>query len=278
MGVRPTPRNKHSKNLHIETHRYIEAYRYIVLDLTNKIAIVTGSTAGIGKASAILLAKQGATVVVTGRREAEGQAVVNEIIANGGKATYTKVDVTSASDVANLFETTKSQFGKIDIVFLNSGVYSFAPLAEQSEADLAHQIDVNIKGVYFGLQQVAKHVGEGGSVVINSSTVADFGMPGASAYSLTKGAVNTLVRTAAVELAPQKIRVNAIAPGPIWTEGMSNMTGTRENAEAAMGSMTVIGRVGEPNEIAAGVVFLASDEASYVTGQIWNIDGGIVIK
>ena len=249
-----------------------------MLDLTNKIAIVTGSTAGIGKASAILLAKQGATVVVTGRREAEGQAVVNEIIANGGKATFTKVDVTSASDVANLFETTKSQFGKIDIVFLNSGVYSFAPLAEQSEADLAHQIDVNIKGVYFGLQQVAKHVGEGGSVVINSSTVADFGMPGASAYSLTKGAVNTLVRTAAVELAPQKIRVNAIAPGPIWTEGMSNMTGTRENAEAAMGSMTVIGRVGEPNEIAAGVVFLASDEASYVTGQIWNIDGGIVIK
>ncbi len=249
-----------------------------MLDLTNKIAIVTGSTAGIGKASAILLAKQGATVVVTGRREAEGQAVVNEIIANGGKATFTKVDVTSASDVANLFETTKSQFGKIDIVFLNSGVYNFAPLAEQSEADLAHQIDVNIKGVYFGLQQVAKHVDEGGSVVINSSTVADFGMPGASAYSLTKGAVNTLVRTAAVELAPQKIRVNAIAPGPIWTEGMSNMTGTRENAEAAMSSMTVIGRVGEPNEIAAGVVFLASDEASYVTGQIWNIDGGIVIK
>ena len=249
-----------------------------MLNLNNKIAIVTGSTAGIGKAAAHLLAQQGATVVVTGRREAEGQAVVNEIISKGGKAAYIKTDVTSAADNANLFETTKSQFGKIDIVFLNSGIYSFAPLTEQTEEDLAKQIDVNIKGVYFGLQQVAKHVAEGGSVIINSSTVADFGMPGASAYSLTKGAVNTLVRTAAVELAPQKIRVNAVSPGPIWTEGMGNMTGTRENAEAAMGSMTVLGRVGEPNEIAAGVVFLASDEASYVTGQIWNIDGGIVIK
>lgn len=249
-----------------------------MLNLENKVAIVTGSTAGIGKATAHLLAQQGATVVVTGRREAEGQAVVSEITAKGGKATFIKTDVTSAADNANLFETAKSQFGKIDIVFLNSGVYNFAPIAEQAEEDLAKQIDVNIKGVYFGLQQVAKHVAEGGSVVINSSTVADFGMPGASAYSLTKGAVNTLVRTAAVELAPQKIRVNAIAPGPIWTEGMGNMTGTRENAEAAMAGMTVMGRVGEPNEIAAGVVFLASDEASYVTGQIWNIDGGIVIK
>ncbi|MEI7576204.1 MAG: glucose 1-dehydrogenase [Armatimonadota bacterium] len=249
-----------------------------MLNLNNKVAIVTGSTAGIGKATAHLLAQQGATVVVTGRREAEGQAVVDEITTKGGKATFIKTDVTSAADNASLFEQTKSQFGKIDIVFLNSGVYNFAPLAEQTEEDLAKQIDVNIKGVYFGLQQVAKHVAEGGSVVINSSTVADFGMPGASAYSLTKGAVNTLVRTAAVELAPQKIRVNAVAPGPIWTEGMGNMTGTRENAEAAMAGITVMGRVGEPNEIAAGVVFLASDEASYVTGQIWNIDGGIVIK
>jgi NAD(P)-dependent dehydrogenase (short-subunit alcohol dehydrogenase family) len=249
-----------------------------VLNLTNKIAIVTGATSGIGKSSAIALAGQGATVVVSGRREAEGQAVVNEIVANGGKASFIQADVKSKSEVANLFEKTKSQYGKIDIVFLNSGVYNFAPLAEQTEDDLSHQIDVNIKGVYFGLQEVAKHVAEGGSVVINSSTVADFGMPGASAYSLTKGAVNTLVRTAAVELAPQKIRVNAVAPGPIWTEGMSNMTGTRENAEAGMAGMTVMGRVGDAHEIAAGVVFLASDEASYVTGQIWNIDGGIVIK
>ena len=249
-----------------------------MLNLNNKVAIVTGSTAGIGKATAHLLAQQGATVVITGRREAEGQAVVTDIIAKGGKATFIKTDVTSAKDNANLFEQTKSQFGKIDIVFLNSGVYNFAPLAEQTEQDLTNQIDVNIKGVYFGLQQVAKHVAEGGSVIINSSTVADFGMPGASAYSLTKGAVNTLVRTAAVELAPQKIRVNAVSPGPIWTEGMDNMTGSRENAETAMAGMPVLGRIGEPNEIASGVVFLASDEASFVTGQIWNIDGGIVIK
>lgn len=249
-----------------------------MFNLQNKVAIVTGSTAGIGKASAIALAQQGATVVVSGRRAEEGEKVVNEITANGGKARLIKADVTKRSDVSNLFEQTVAEFGKVDIAFLNSGVYNFAPFADQTEEDLSHQIDVNIKGVYFGVQEASKHLSEGGSVVINSSTVADFGMPGASAYSLTKGAINTLTRTAAVELAPRKIRVNAVSPGPIWTDGMHSMTGSRENAEAAMASLTVMNRVGEASEIAAGVVFLASDEASYITGQILNIDGGIVIK
>jgi NAD(P)-dependent dehydrogenase (short-subunit alcohol dehydrogenase family) len=249
-----------------------------MFELTNKTAIVTGATSGIGKATAHALAAQGATVVVSGRREAEGQAVVNEIKQNGGTAVFIQADVTNQADVQNLFAQTKSQFGKIDIAFLNSGIYNFSPLTEQTAEDLSNQIDVNIKGVYFGLQEVAKHLGEGSSVIINSSTVADIGMPGASAYSLTKGAINTLVRTSAVELAPQKIRINAVAPGPIWTEGLENMTGNRDNADANLAGLTVMNRLGQPQEIAAGVVFLASDDASFITGQILPIDGGIAIR
>ncbi|MFM9874226.1 MAG: SDR family NAD(P)-dependent oxidoreductase [Fimbriimonadaceae bacterium] len=249
-----------------------------MFELTNKTAIVTGATSGIGKATALALAAQGANVVVSGRREAEGNAVVQEITEKGGKATFIRADVTNKNDVTQLFEQTKSHFGQIDIAFLNSGIYNFTPLAEQTPEDLANQINVNINGVYFGLQEVAKHLPEGSSVILNSSTVAEIGMPGASAYSLTKGAINTLVRTAAVELAPQKIRVNAVAPGPIWTEGMENMTGNRENADAAMSGLPVMKRLGSPQEIAAGVVFLASDEASYITGQIIAIDGGIAIQ
>lgn len=249
-----------------------------MFELTNKTAIVTGATSGIGKATAHALAAQGATVIVSGRRETEGNAVVKEITERGGKAVFIAADVTKRSEVQNLFTQTKSQFGQIDIAFLNSGIYNFSPLAEQTAEDLANQIDVNIKGVYYGLQEVAKHLGEGSSVIINSSTVAEIGMPGASAYSLTKGAVNTLVRTAAVELAPQNIRVNAVAPGPIWTEGLENMTGNRENADANLAGITVMQRLGKPEEIAAGVVFLASNEASYITGQILPIDGGIAIQ
>lgn len=248
-----------------------------MFELTNKIAIVTGATSGIGKATAHALAAQGATVVVSGRREAEGQAVVNEIKDRGDNAIFIQADVSNQSDVQNLFTQAKSQFGKIDIVFLNSGIFNFSPLADQTQDDLSKQIDINIKGVYFGLQEATKHLTEGATVIVTSSTVADIGLPGATAYSLTKGAVNTLVRTAAVELAPSKIRVNAVAPGPIWTEGVENMTGSRENADNAMAGLTVMQRLGLPNEVAAGVVFLASDEASYITGQIINIDGGTAI-
>lgn len=249
-----------------------------VFNLTHKVAVVTGSTAGIGKAAALALASQGATVIVSGRRESEGLAVVAEIEAQGGRARFTAADVTSPADVAHLFESTKAEFGKIDIVFLNSGIYSFAPLGEQAHDDLNRQIDVNIKGVYYGFQQAAKQVAEGGAIIVNSSTVADIGMPGATAYSLTKGAVNTLVRTAAAELAPSKIRVNAVSPGPIWTEGLAQMTGAREAAEQNLAGLNIMNRVGEAAEVAAGVVFLASDEASFITGEILRIDGGIVLK
>lgn len=249
-----------------------------MFSLQDKVSVVTGATSGIGKATALALAKQGSKVVVSGRRESEGQSVVDAIKASGGDAIFVRADVKQEADIRNLFDQTKAHYGKVDVVFLNSGVFEFAPLAEQTEESLTHQIDTNIKGVYYGLKHAATHIADGGSVILNSSVVADVGFPGASAYSLTKGAVNTLTRTAAVELAGRKVRVNAVAPGPIWTEGADAAFGGRDNFDQNLGVQTVLGRGGESSEIAAAVVFLASDEAAFITGHVLAVDGGLGIK
>jgi NAD(P)-dependent dehydrogenase (short-subunit alcohol dehydrogenase family) len=249
-----------------------------MFELNNKVSIVTGGTSGIGKSSAIALAKQGAKVVVSGRREAEGKEVVAAIVAAGGEAIFVKTDVTSEQEVKQLFEETKAHFGRVDSVFLNSGIFNFSPLGEQTAENLSAQIDVNVKGSYYGVKYAAEFLEKDGAIILNSSVVAEVGMPGATAYSLTKGAINTLVRSAAIELAPKGIRVNAVAPGPVWTEGADAMTGSRENFESAMAPHVPFGRVGEVEEIAAAVVFLASSEASFVTGVILRVDGGTGAK
>ena len=242
---------------------------------TGKVSIVTGATSGIGRSTAVLLAKRGSKVVVAGRRESEGADVVNEITQAGGDAIFVKTDVQNESEVKNLVDKTVSHYGKVDVAFLNAGVFRFNPIGDQTDVDLTNQIDINIKGAYFGIKHLSKAFGEkGGSIVLTSSVVADIGFPGASAYSLTKGAINTLTRTAAVELVGSKIRVNSVAPGPIWTEGVGTMAGSRENAEAMMAAMVPMGRLGGTHEVAHLVSFLASEETSFITGANYSINGG----
>ena len=246
---------------------------------TGKVSIVTGATSGIGRSTAVLLAKRGSKVVVAGRRETEGAEVVAEIKAAGGDAIFVKTDVQNESEVKNLVDQTISHYGKVDAAFLNAGVFKFTPIADQTADDLSHHIDINVKGAYYGLKHVADAFGEnGGSIVFTSSVVADIGFPGASAYSLTKGAINTLTRTAAVELAGSKVRVNSVAPGPIWTEGAGVVFGDREAADANFIPMIPLGRIGEEIEVAEAAVFLASDAASFITGQVLNVDGGVGIR
>jgi NAD(P)-dependent dehydrogenase (short-subunit alcohol dehydrogenase family) len=244
-----------------------------------KVAIVTGATSGIGKATAILFAQRGAKVVVAGRRETEGQAVVAEIEAAGGEAFFVATDVAIEADNEALVKAALDRYGRIDAAFLNSGVFRFAPLTDQTADDLSNQIDVNVKGVYYGIKHLAKAFGpDGGAIVVNSSVVADIGMPNASAYSLTKGAVNSLTHAAAVELAGAKIRVNAVAPGPVWTEGTEAMAGAREAFEGMFVSQVPLARVGNPIDIAEAALFLASDASSFITGQVLSVDGGLGIR
>lgn len=247
-----------------------------MFNLTGKIALVTGSTSGIGKAAAIALAKQGATVIVSGRRESEGESVVKEIIANGGTAKYLSADITNPSEVSKLFQQSMNEYGKLDILFLNAGVFGYSSIEDQSHENLDEQINLNLKGTYFCIQEAKKHLVQGARIVINTSIIADLGVRGTSVYSMTKGGLNSLTRASAVEFAPLGIRVNAVAPGPTFTNE-NPLESEKIEFQKAIEGFNVMNRYADPKEIAAAVVFLASDEASYITGHVLAVDGGSAI-
>ena len=244
-------------------------------DLSGKVAVVTGASKGIGAGIAKMLAAAGAAVVVNYASSREGaDKAVDEITGRGGRAIAVQGDVSQAADVERLFAETVNAYGKVDVLVNNAGVFAFAPLAAITEEEFHRQFNINVLGTILATREAVKYFGEGGGSIINiTSTASTAAMPTAGVYSATKSAVDTLTRIFAVELAPKKIRVNAVAPGPTATEGAAAM-GMPEEMQAAMIASIPLGRIGQPEDIAQTVLFLASDDSSWLTGERISASGG----
>ena len=242
------------------------------------MAIVTGASKGIGAAISKALAKEGAAVAVNYSAGREGaERTVTEIAREGGKAVAIQGDVSKAADVKRLFEETKKAFGSVDVLVNNAGVFQFDPLEEITEKEFHREFDTNVLGTILATQQALKHFPRTGGSIINLSSIASQNpVPNSSLYSATKGAIDTLTLALAKELGSRNIRVNTVAPGLIDTEGnrkIGFVGSTDGNAIAA--SIPLGARFGQPEEVAPVVVFLASDDASYLTGERISASGGL---
>jgi 3-oxoacyl-[acyl-carrier protein] reductase len=244
--------------------------------LTGKVALVTGASKGIGAAIAKALAAAGASVVVNyASSKAGADAVVAEIAKAGGKAVAVGGDVSKAADAQALVDAAVKQFGRLDILVNNSGVYEFAPLEEITEAHYHKQFNVNVLGLLLTTQAAAKHLGEGGSVINIGSLVTRITPPGSAVYTATKGAVDAITGVLSRELGPRKIRVNALNPGIVETEGThtAGFIGSEFHHNAV--AQTPLGRIGQPDDIASIAVFLASDDSNWLTGEQLYAAGGM---
>jgi 3-oxoacyl-[acyl-carrier protein] reductase len=245
-------------------------------ELTGQVAIVTGASKGIGAAIAKALAAAGASVVVNYASSREGaDRVVAEIAGKGGKAIAVKANVAKAAEVQRLFDETKKAFGSLHVLVNNAGVYRFAPLAEVTEDEFHRQFNINVLGVLLVSREAMKYFGSDGGSIINISSVASRSpTPTTVVYSATKGAVDTITRVLAKELGPKKIRVNAINPGGVETEGVHSMGIIGSEFEKQMVASTPLGRLGQPDDIASVAVFLASAASGWVTGETVAVGGG----
>jgi 3-oxoacyl-[acyl-carrier protein] reductase len=244
-------------------------------ELTGKVAIVTGASKGIGAAIAKRLAAAGASVVVNYASSREGaDRVVAEIAGKAGKAIAVKADVSKAADVQRLFDATKKAFGSLDVLVNNAGVYGFAPLEEVTEDEFHREFNINVLGVLLASREAMKYFGPHGGSVINISSMASMSpTPAAVVYSATKGAVDTITRVLAKELGPKKIRVNAINPGGVETEGVHSLGMIGSDFEKDMVARTPLGRLGQPDDIASVAVFLASAASGWMTGETIAVGG-----
>jgi NAD(P)-dependent dehydrogenase (short-subunit alcohol dehydrogenase family) len=243
--------------------------------LEGKIALITGGNSGIGLATAKEFVNEGAYVFITGRRDPELAAAVKETARN---VTGVRGDVSNLGDLDRLFAQIKQQKGKLDIVFANAGVARYAPLGKITEEFYDSIFNINVKGLLFTVQKALPMLTDGASIILNASIVASKGFSSNSVYSATKAAVRSVARTWTTDLKDRHIRVNAVSPGSIDTPGLSDLLASSETGQQRkkmISSAVPLGRFGTPDEIAKAVVFLASDDSSYITGTELFVDGGI---
>jgi 3-oxoacyl-[acyl-carrier protein] reductase len=245
--------------------------------LNGKVAVVTGASKGIGAEIAKQFAAEGASVVVNyASSKTDADKVVDEITKCDGKAAAVQGNVATKADVERLFAATKNAFGQLDILVNNAGVYQFAPLERVTEEHFHRQFDTNVLGLLLTTQEAIRHFGpEGGSVVNVSSVASTSTPPAAAAYAGSKAAVDAITRVLAKELGPKKIRVNAIKPGPVETEGFQGGGFSGSDFEKEAIAQTPLGRIGRPSDIAPVAVFLASAESGWITGEIIHVSGGL---
>jgi len=243
--------------------------------LAGKVAVVTGASKGIGAGIARHLAAEGATVVVNyASSKKDADAVVADIEANGGKAVALQADVSKRADVERLFAETKNRFDRLDVLVNNAGIFEVAPLAEITDEHFHRQFNLNVLGLLQTTQEAVKNFGkDGGSVVNISSVVATWSPANSAVYNATKAAVDAITRTLGKELAPRGIRVNSVNPGMVDTEGLRSSPFA--DARDATAESTPLGRIGKPADIAPAVVYFASSDSAWVTGETLYVTGGV---
>ena len=249
--------------------------------MKNKVVLITGGTSGIGKATALKFGAAGAKVVLSGRREPEGQAVVDAIKQAGGEASFIRADVAKEADIEALVAETVKLHGRLDVAFNNAGIETLGPITEADRGDFQRLFDINVWGVLSSMKhEIPAMLKNGGGAIINTSSIAGhIGMAGASIYIASKHAVEGLTKSAALEFAQQGIRVNAVAPAGIETDMLDRFAGEEgSDMRAGLTAMHPVGRLGKADEIADAVLYLASDASSFITGTSLKVDGGFLAQ
>jgi len=249
--------------------------------MTQKVAVITGGATGIGKSTAMLLAGKGIKVVISGRREAVGQKAIEEIRAQGGDAAFIAADVDNETQVRQMIGFAVKKYGRLDLAVNNAGISNETKtIGDSDPAKFQAMLQTNVMGVYLSMKyEIQQMLKNGGGSIVNLASIAGLnGIPYAGPYAATKHAVVGLTKSGALDYATQNIRINAVAPGAIKTDIIAGSIAQGQYDEATISAMHPIARMGNPDEIAYGIAWLLSDEASFVTGHVLNIDGGFQAK